>query len=173
MLSKKQSKIIESLTKEFDKINIPITTNGLINISGITEEYNALQQAKHERNIERGVWEKARFIEAKRIANLLNAELESIGLSASVPSNLRDNIKITIAEKYGRICYTKEISIMLENRMTDFTDEFGDRNIVGIDYTFYPRTSTYGGREHFSTIDELTSHVKFEGQIKFLYSLTK
>ena len=63
MLSKKQSKIIESLTKEFDKINIPITTNGLINISGITEEYNALQQAKHERNIERKVWEKARFIE--------------------------------------------------------------------------------------------------------------
>ena len=168
MLTEKQQEIIDSLTSEFNKINKPTeVSSGLINIGGITAKFQAEKKAKLENELTQATWKQARYEEAKRIAKMLNADLIPIGLEAKIPNNNLDMVIITLSHK--RICYTKEISIYIENKYQGH-NEYGKCIITGMTYGFY---SNPNKRVTLDIIEEVTHDKYFESKIKTLYALTE
>lgn len=105
-MNTRQQEIIDSLTREFNKLEAkPSKSFNLINIQPLEEKTAAIEQIRLEEELSYNAWKEASRMEARRIVELLSDDLPT--LEVSVWGSWNDCIQIYNPGRDSIIIYVK------------------------------------------------------------------
>ena len=156
-----QQQILDSLTKEFKKMNAKVETKGfnLIDINPLNEKNRVRAQWLQMKKDDENAWKEACNIEASRIAMLLQSDLEEYYVVSIIENNLSP--KIIISKCYDNSKYAdKRITLYIEPSTELRTDEYGGQWSFGSGFRY-----KYSSRL-FPTIEEICKLNSFKEDLR-------
>ena len=156
-----QQQILDSLTREFEKMNAKVETKGfnLIDINPLNEKNRVKAKWLKMHEEDKNAWKESCNIAASRIAMLLQADLEEYYVDSIIDNNYSP--KIIISQCYDNSKYAdKRINIYIERSTELRTDEYGGQWSFGSGFRYkYNSTS-------FPTIEEIFKLNSFKEELR-------
>jgi hypothetical protein len=156
-----QQQILDSLTREFEKMNAKVETKGfnLIDINPLNEKNRVKAQWMKMHKEDENAWKKACNIEASRIEKLLQSDLDGYYVDSIIDDTLSP--KIIISQCYDTSKYADKRIIIYIERSTELrTDEYGGEWRFGSGFRYkYNSTS-------FPTIEEICNLRSFKEELR-------